>query len=993
METKTPNNIKVIHFNKNLKIEKDLTEDSRDRNYIYQITYKETSYVLKGNLIQLEHLDSGNKESAKLFKQSLVQVSEVFKNYHFAKIAGFFNTHIAQPLSLDYEIELAETKDSHSRMHIQVLFEYCGTTLDNLMPVNVELGYNLMRQSANALVLFHNLGVAHFDIKPSSMVYNDSKDLLQFINMGNIFEYNKLKSAKEDFEGKIFTEAFAPPEILKIAKDLGISPSLELSPSAVDVYCWGMSFYSLLCNKRAEELESDYKKYKLASGEDYTVFVKLSENKFNSVKIKDATEKSMLENIKSLLTDALNYKPKERPEMKNIIRSMKEYERAKRVRLRYSETELNDNKHLMNLLTCNDNEIQRRDSIFANRLEESKGDGSVELKCGHGVSKDYLVSYAIRLFLKKQMYNYSCFCPICYEVERLKRLLLDCGCTWTSFGTKVRFNESDLGKCDEDKPRTPIDLCLINDFISFKFTALMFSDLPEERRTSVLMDWFVEGFRKEHITDIVWILKSTKLVTQLDLTGNKIGDEGAKALAEVLKTKVVLNEINLGKNNIGNEGAKGIGEALAVNTTLACLDLRDNRVGNEGIKAISRALKVNKTLIQLDMRSNKVGCEGITAISEVLKTNNKLEKLNLSGNKVGVEGAKAISELLKINTTLTKLGLLETNLGVEGITIITEGLKFNKTISILEIGSNKIGDEGTKTIAGLLKTNNEITQLNLWNDNIGVEGAKYISEALKVNNILIQLEMNGNKIGAEGVRFISEALKSNKRLIKLSLTENKIGVQGVKYIVEVLKINTTLKRLELHGNNIGDEGVLVLCEVLRSNTSLTHLNLRNNNIEPEGARLIGEMLKVNRSLLQLELSNNNIQDTGTRSISESLKINNTVTHLHLRSNNIGYAGVMHIGGMLNSNNTLSVLDLHINNMGDEGVKCVAEALKTNEVLTYLDLRANNIGVEGANAIGKALKINRTLTALDLRGNKIVVEGREALRKIAERNKKVKITFY
>ena len=44
-----------------------------------------------------------------------------------------------------------------------------------------------MRQSANALFLFHNLNIAHFDIKPGNIMYDESKGLLKIIDMGNAF--------------------------------------------------------------------------------------------------------------------------------------------------------------------------------------------------------------------------------------------------------------------------------------------------------------------------------------------------------------------------------------------------------------------------------------------------------------------------------------------------------------------------------------------------------------------------------------------------------------------------------------------------------------------------------------------------------------------------------------------------------------------------------------------------------------------------------------
>ncbi len=59
-----------------------------------------------------------------------------------------------------------------------------------------------------------------------------------------------------------------------------------------------------------------------------------------------------------------------------------------------------------------------------------------------------------------------------------------------------------------------------------------------------------------------------RVVTTLYLRWNKIGDEGAKAIAEALKVNAAVTTLYLGSNNIGDEGAIAIAEALKVNAVL-----------------------------------------------------------------------------------------------------------------------------------------------------------------------------------------------------------------------------------------------------------------------------------------------------------------------------------------------------------------------------------------------------------------------------------------
>ncbi len=87
-----------------------------------------------------------------------------------------------------------------------------------------------------------------------------------------------------------------------------------------------------------------------------------------------------------------------------------------------------------------------------------------------------------------------------------------------------------------------------------------------------------------------------RVVTNLGLSDNNIGPEGAITIAEALKVNAVLTELRLFHNNIGDNGAKAIAEALKVNAVLTVLYLGENIIGDNGAKAIAEALKVNAVL-------------------------------------------------------------------------------------------------------------------------------------------------------------------------------------------------------------------------------------------------------------------------------------------------------------------------------------------------------------------------------------------------------------
>ena len=402
MEESIENYIHSQYFNTRVKIEKEFVVGNPEERYVNQILYQGTKYILKGFKIQLEHLNPEEKESAESFRLSLIQISEVFQEFYFARAASSINHHIAVPLSLDYMIELAKDKASFSYMHIQIVFEYGGISLNNLQPTTIKQTYNLMRQSASALSMLHNLGIAHFDIKPANMVYDSKKDLLKIVDMGSAFgcsNRNRLSATTVNLDGKVrsATPEFAPPEVVLMERELSKNLELSLSLPAIDVYCWAMTFFTTLTDKKNIDLRKYFTKYKAGSEKDYNGFMKVVEISFGTVKPKNSKEEELMTVITNLLTRALQYKPKERPIIKDAIREMKEFERDKKYTLDYSNTKLEHNKSILKLLMDEDIDC----SLNADNEEEIKAkspvvddipDKSVKLSCNHGVSKDQVKS-------------------------------------------------------------------------------------------------------------------------------------------------------------------------------------------------------------------------------------------------------------------------------------------------------------------------------------------------------------------------------------------------------------------------------------------------------------------------------------------------------------------------------------------------------------------------------------------------------------------------
>jgi Ran GTPase-activating protein (RanGAP) involved in mRNA processing and transport len=76
-------------------------------------------------------------------------------------------------------------------------------------------------------------------------------------------------------------------------------------------------------------------------------------------------------------------------------------------------------------------------------------------------------------------------------------------------------------------------------------------------------------------------------------------------------------------------GAEALGDMLRVNTTLTYLDISWNKIDDEGIRAIAYALSDNNTLTYINITSNKITDSGAQVMIHLLKSNNTLLNLQI----------------------------------------------------------------------------------------------------------------------------------------------------------------------------------------------------------------------------------------------------------------------------------------------------------------------------------------------------------------------------
>ena len=78
---------------------------------------------------------------------------------------------------------------------------------------------------------------------------------------------------------------------------------------------------------------------------------------------------------------------------------------------------------------------------------------------------------------------------------------------------------------------------------------------------------------------------------------------------------------------------------------MTALGLSGNRIMDQGVRAIGAMLKANRAMQSLYLRNNAIGVDGARHLADALRVNKTLTTLNLKNNKLHAEGARVLCEV------------------------------------------------------------------------------------------------------------------------------------------------------------------------------------------------------------------------------------------------------------------------------------------------------------------------------------------------------------
>lgn len=221
-----------------------------------------------------------------------------------------------------------------------------------------------------------------------------------------------------------------------------------------------------------------------------------------------------------------------------------------------------------------------------------------------------------------------------------------------------------------------------------------------------------EDLEDEHVEKLCEFLSGRNLIKQLNLRRNKIGNLGAKAVAQYIKKgDKVLTNLELERNDIGDEGGEALLDAMQSNMRMEKCKLGyGNPMRQKICRQIEREIKANiqiKATVVPAYKNNGYSLEryeesdrGPDFVRCALKSCElfKILHLSLPDNMIGEKEINDIAYVLQKNTPLKTLNLSHNVIDSKASLVLANSLKHNSNLRELDLSDNKMKDAGIALI-------------------------------------------------------------------------------------------------------------------------------------------------------------------------------------------------------------------------------------------------------------------------------------------------------
>jgi len=237
---------------------------------------------------------------------------------------------------------------------------------------------------------------------------------------------------------------------------------------------------------------------------------------------------------------------------------------------------------------------------------------------------------------------------------------------------------------------------------------------------------------------------------------------------------VGMRHVNLSGNQLTGQGVLGLIKTIAVENCLT-LDLSSNRLREEGCLAVVKLVGMCRNLLELNLSGNPLGDQVLEDLCESLTREcPSLEGLGLAKCSIGQthRGGVALGKFLANSSKARSLDLHWNMLHGVGAHGFFRGLKENcegvGTLRLLNVAWNRLGS-GVQADSARKKD--------------ATQSARLLSSIFREGQSLLHLDLSYNNINAEDCMILAQALRDNHTLFGIHLIGNEAAVDDLGFVV------------------------------------------------------------------------------------------------------------------------------------------------------------------------------------------------------------------
>ncbi|XP_072329575.1 NACHT, LRR and PYD domains-containing protein 3-like [Scyliorhinus torazame] len=340
---------------------------------------------------------------------------------------------------------------------------------------------------------------------------------------------------------------------------------------------------------------------------------------------------------------------------------------------------------------------------------------------------------------------------------------------------------------------------------------------------------------------LVAVLKDNHNIILLDLTDNNIQDKGVSSLCNALEdAKCSLRMLSVGGNKLTTGCCERLATVLKQNKTLVELDLSNNRIGEEGLRQLTEALKnENCALLKLGLNSifafefgimgTYEDASGAEILCDALKSKNcVLQSLGLAKNSFTQKCCTNLISSLTNNHTLTDIDLSSNNLQNEGITALCEILKGpDCKIQSLKVANTKLTSDCCGALASVFSTNQTLTELDVSMNELGNNGINTLFSPFKTSHCKLEkLRLSKTGLTDACSKEFQAAFATSQTLIHLDVSHNRFTDKAAPSFCDFILDCASLKSIRMEKNRFSVNGYKTLEDLKKKKNDLQIVGLK-----------------------------------------------------------------------------------------------------------------------------------------------------------------------